>query len=130
MLLPAAGPKGFGLAVAIDLLCGGLAGGAVGAAVRPLYGELDKPYDCSHAFIAIDAARLHGGAGIAPQVAGFAQTLRDSRRAPGTERIYAPGDLERARHASNGAHCPIPGDLAHKLNQLAADAGIAQRLPG
>jgi len=129
MLLPAAGPKGFGLAVAIDLLCGALADGAVGAAVRPLYGELDKPYDCSHAFVAIDAARLHGGAGIAPQVAGFAQAIRDSRRAPGTERIYAPGDLERARHASNGAHCPISGDLAHKLNRLSADAGIAERLP-
>ena len=129
MLLPAAGPKGFGLAVAIDLLCGALAEGAVGAAVRPLYGELEKPYDCSHAFIAIDAGRLHGGAGIAPQVASFAQVIRDSRRAPGTERIYAPGDLERARHASNGEQCPISSDLAHKLNQLAAQAGIAERLP-
>nr|MCU0890064.1 Ldh family oxidoreductase [Rubritepida sp.] len=28
MLLPAAGPKGFGLAMMIDLLCGGLSGGA------------------------------------------------------------------------------------------------------
>lgn len=128
MLLPAAGPKGFGLAVAIDLLCGALSAGAVGAAVRPLYGELDKPYDCSHAFIAIDAARLHGGAGIAPQVAGFAQAIRDSRRAPGTERIYAPGDLERARRASNGEHCPIAGELAQRLNQFAADAGIPERV--
>src|SRR5262249_57797128 len=34
MLLPAAGPKGFGLAFAIDLLCGGLSDGAVGADVR------------------------------------------------------------------------------------------------
>ena len=31
MLLPAAGPKGFGLAFIIDLLCGGLAGGGIGA---------------------------------------------------------------------------------------------------
>lgn len=129
MLLPAAGPKGFGLAVAIDLLCGALADGAVGASVRPLYGELEKPYDCSHAFIAIDAARLHGGTGIAPQVAGFAQAIRDSRRAPDIERIYAPGDLERARHASNGEHCPISSDLANKLNLLATDAGIAEYLP-
>src|SRR5262249_57921751 len=36
MLLPAAGPKGFGLAFVIDLLCGGLSDGAVGAEVRPL----------------------------------------------------------------------------------------------
>ena len=39
MLLPAAGPKGFGLAFLIDLLCGVLSGGATGAAVQPLYGN-------------------------------------------------------------------------------------------
>ena len=39
MLLPAAGPKGFGLAFVIDLLCGGLSDGAIGAEVRPLYGD-------------------------------------------------------------------------------------------
>ena len=36
MLAPAAGPKGFGLAFVIDLLCGGLSEGAIGAEVRPL----------------------------------------------------------------------------------------------
>src|SRR5262249_57025674 len=36
MLLPAAGPKGFGLAFAIDLLCGGVSDGARGPAGGPL----------------------------------------------------------------------------------------------
>src|SRR3954463_11900152 len=35
MLLPAAGPKGLGLAFVIDLLCGGLSDGAIGAGARP-----------------------------------------------------------------------------------------------
>ncbi|MBV8422225.1 MAG: Ldh family oxidoreductase, partial [Hyphomicrobiales bacterium] len=48
MLLPAAGPKGFGLAFVIDLLCGGLSDGAVGAEVRPLYGDPAESYRCSH----------------------------------------------------------------------------------
>ena len=55
MLLPAAGPKGFGLAFVIDLLCGGLSDGAVGADVRPLYGDPGEPYRCAHFFLAIDA---------------------------------------------------------------------------
>ena len=50
MLLPAAGPKGFGLAFVIDLLCGGLSDGAVGAEVRPLYGDPAEPYRCAHFF--------------------------------------------------------------------------------
>src|SRR5262249_16533334 len=44
MLLPAAGPKGFGLALVIDLLCGGLSEGAVGAGVRPPDGGSAEPY--------------------------------------------------------------------------------------
>ena len=40
MLLPSGGPKGFGLAFVIDLMCGLLSGGAVGEEVRPLYGDL------------------------------------------------------------------------------------------
>src|SRR5262249_15699484 len=52
MLLPAAGPKGFGLAFVLDLLCGGLSEGAIGAEVRPLYGDAREPYRCSHLFLA------------------------------------------------------------------------------
>ena len=44
MLLPASGPKGFGLAFLIDLLCGVLSGGATGSAVQPLYGNASAPY--------------------------------------------------------------------------------------
>lgn len=128
MLLPAAGPKGFGLAVAVDLLCGALSGGAVGAAVRPLYGELDKHYDCAHAFIAIDARRMGEGAGIGAQVAAFAQAIRASKKAPGIDEIYAPGDLERARRAANGGKVPMSLDLVDQLNELAREAGVVTRL--
>lgn len=124
MLLPAAGPKGFGIAVAVEMLCAGLSGGAVAEAVRPLYDQLDEPYDCSHAFMAIDAQRLGGGAGIAATAARFATSIRTSRRAPGTERIYAPGDLERARRAAAGDGCPLTAEVHAELVQLGAQLGV------
>jgi len=128
MLLPTGGPKGFGLAVAIDLLCGALSGGAVGKDVRPLYGDPAVPYDCAHAFIAIDAARANAGQGIAAQVARFAQDIRDSARAPGVDRIHAPGDLERARRQAARGRCAFDDGLVRKLNALAEQAGVPQRL--
>jgi LDH2 family malate/lactate/ureidoglycolate dehydrogenase len=127
MLLPAAGPKGFGLAVVIDLLCGALSGGALGAEVRPLYGDLDQPYDCAHTFIAIDAARM-GDGGIAGRVSVFAETIRTSRKAADTQRIYAPGDLERSRYEANAGQFAMPRSLVAKLQALAAEAGVDARI--
>jgi len=116
MLLPAAGPKGFGLAVAIDLLCGGLSGGAITDEVRPLYGNPAQPYGCAHFFLAIDPAAF-GIAGLAERVSGVQQRIRGAKRAAGNDVIYAPGDLERARRAANRAECPVPAEVIDKLKQ-------------
>lgn len=128
LLLPAAGPKGFGLAVAIDLLCGALSGGTFGSAVKPLYGDAAQHYDCSHAFIAIDAQRANGGKGIGADVASFASEIRNSTKAPGTAQIYAPGDLERARRAQREAAVPLALALVAQIGQLAQQVGLPARL--
>lgn len=94
MLLPAAGPKGFGLAVAIDLLCGGLSDGAIGDEVNPLYGDPAKPYRCSHLFIAIDPARF--SADFTARAGRFAEKIRKSRACAG-RRAHLRAGRSRAR---------------------------------
>lgn len=129
MLLPAAGPKGFGLAVAIDLLCGALSGGGIASQVKPLYGNASEPYNCAHAFIAIDAARLNGGQGIARQVDALGDAIRSSRKAPGVERLYAPGDLERSRREQSQGLCALQDELVDKLNGVARQYDIEPLQP-
>ncbi len=124
MLLPAAGPKGFGLAVMIDLMCGGLAGGAIGGEVQPLYGDPAKPYGCAHLFIAIDPARF-GAAAFAARAAAFAQAIRGSKRAAGAARVYAPGDIELDRRAASGDACPCPAVVLATLLACGARVGVA-----
>jgi LDH2 family malate/lactate/ureidoglycolate dehydrogenase len=116
MLLPAAGPKGFGLAVAIDLLCGGLSGGAITDEVNPLYGDPKEPYRCSHFFLALDPAAF-GAANLPQRVDRVQQRIRSAKRARPEEPIHAPGDLERARRAASGAECRLPPDVISKLEQ-------------
>lgn len=128
MLLPAAGPKGFGLAVAIDLLCGALSGGSVGSAVQPLYAQFDRFYNCAHAFIAIDASRVRSGKGIGETVDTFAQTIRSSKQATGTDRIFAPGELERARRAESAAGCSLPREVIDEINGVAQQSNLGSRL--
>jgi len=119
ILLPAAGPKGFGLAAAIDLLCGAISGGGMMEAVTLLYGNAAQPYNCAHNFIAVDAVRLHDGQGIGAQVDEMSEAIRQSPKAPGVERIYAPGDVERRHRQDSKGRCVLSGDLLHELNDIA-----------
>ncbi|GAB2640663.1 Ldh family oxidoreductase [Kribbella swartbergensis] len=99
MLLPAAGHKGFGLALMIDVLTGVLSGGGWGDQVRPLYREPDRPNDCAHLFLAIDPELLGGAESFRRRSSGLAARVRSSATAPGVDRLYLPGEIEAERAA-------------------------------
>ncbi|TWD83757.1 LDH2 family malate/lactate/ureidoglycolate dehydrogenase [Kribbella amoyensis] len=97
MLLPAAGHKGFGLALMIDVLTGVLSGGGWGDEVRPLYREPDRPNDCAHLFLAIDPELLGGIQQFRRRSSDLAERVRGSATAPGVDRLYLPGEIEAER---------------------------------
>ena len=127
MLVPGAAAKGFGLAAAIDLLCGGLSDGALGTEVGAFDGDPAEPYGCAHLFMAIDPARF-GIAGVGERVARYAARIRGSRHAHGVARIYAPGDRERARRAESGDECLLPPELLARLKECGAKVGVQGEL--
>lgn len=126
LLLPAAGAKGFGLAFFIEVLTSILSGGEGGEA-RSLYKQVDEPNDCSHVFIAIDASRFEAAAEapVAERVDRFSDRIRSSRRAPGVDAIYAPGDLERAAADRNRTGLALAQATVDEVDALAAEAGVA-----
>ncbi len=107
MLLPAAGAKGFGLAVLIDMIVGGLSAGAIGDEVQPLYGDLSKPYGCSNLFLAIDIEGFRPLEAFTGAVATFTGKIRQSRRVPGAEAVRLPGDRAARAHAGFSGTCEI-----------------------
>jgi LDH2 family malate/lactate/ureidoglycolate dehydrogenase len=125
MLLPAAGPKGFGLAFVIDLLCGGLSDGAVGAGVRPLYGDPAQPYRCSHFFLAIHAGHFPVGDRFAERVRDEALRVSASKRGPGVARVYAPGELLAATRDKSGGVCRIDAQTVTSLIATATGVGLS-----
>lgn len=124
MLLPAAGPKGFGLAFVIDLLCGGLSGGAIGAEVRPLYGDPAQPYQCSQLFLAIHVGHFSAADTFEARVQDQAARVSGSRRASGVERVYAPGELAHATRLANGEVCTLSRQTLNSLIAAAGKAGL------
>lgn len=123
MLLPAAGAKGFGLALMIDLLCGALSGGGTGAAVRPLYGDLGRAYNCAHFFLAIDPAAFGDAATFGHAASELARRIRASQPADGTQRVHCPGDIEHQRLAAS-AHCvELAAETFDAVLALARESG-------
>jgi LDH2 family malate/lactate/ureidoglycolate dehydrogenase len=125
MLLPVGGAKGFGLSFVIDLMCGLLSQGASGSQVRPLYGDFNVPYDCSHLFIAIDVAHFCDVEWFRRNVAEAAERIRSGKRATGIDRLFTPGEPEwQRRQAANGQVVLDPAVTA-MLKRFAAELGVA-----
>jgi LDH2 family malate/lactate/ureidoglycolate dehydrogenase len=124
MLLPAAGPKGFGLAFVIDLLCGGLSSGGVGSAVRPLYGNPADPYNCSHAFLAIDVAHFRDLGSFEQMAQETAAQVSRSRKSPGVDRVYAPGELAHVNRMAAAGTCRLSASTVSGLVDAARKVGV------
>ena len=56
-LLPAAGAKGFGLAIMVEILSGVLTGSGIGGEVRSMYRDVDRKGENGHFMLAIDIGR-------------------------------------------------------------------------
>jgi LDH2 family malate/lactate/ureidoglycolate dehydrogenase len=128
MLLPAAGPKGFGLAFMIDLLCGGLSAGGVGDQVRPLYGDPAEPYNCAHLFLALHVSHFRQIDAFKDAVDTLSERVRRSRPAAGIHRVYAPGELAWSRRLQSAGRCQIERRLLAEISNLCAANGVELRL--
>lgn len=123
MLLPTAGHKGFGMALMIDLMCGLVSGGASGDGVRPLFGDPSVPYDCSQLFLAIDVLHARAVDGFRAEAHAAVERVRSSARAPGTQRIFTPGEPEWNRKGS-ADEIDLGPNAMTALRETAARVGV------
>jgi LDH2 family malate/lactate/ureidoglycolate dehydrogenase len=128
-VLPFAGPKGSGLAMMIDLLCGGLVAAVSGRDIGDMYDAWDRPQRVTHLFVAMDPDRWIGRAAFADHVRRFAENVHALPPAAGVERVLLPGEVEEAaagRAEREGVR--LPGPVAADLDELAGELGVPARL--
>jgi LDH2 family malate/lactate/ureidoglycolate dehydrogenase len=124
LLLPAAGPKGYGLALMIDVLTGVLSGGGHGSGVRGLYADVTVPNDCAHVFLAIDPAAFGDPGAFAAGVSDLAAQILASPTVPGVDQVRLPGGPEAERAARARAEgIPVPASVLEQLAVTAASVG-------
>jgi len=130
MLLPAAGHKGYGLALALDVLTGVLSGGGFGPHVRGLYADMAAPNDCAHFFLALGLEAFGGIETVAARTAELAAHATGGPRAPGVERLMLPGQPEAERHAQARGHgVALDASVLAALREAAAGVGVAVGAP-
>ena len=129
LLQPIGGFKGTGLAIMMGVLSSVLSGAAYGTELGNMV-DGPRPGQDGHFFLAIKVAAFEDPARFKARVDGIIRRIRASRRAPGVERVYAPGELEwetERRYRRDGI--PLPEATLHDVARTATDLGIDHGLP-
>jgi ureidoglycolate dehydrogenase (NAD+) len=122
-LLSAAGAKGFGLAIMVELLSGVLTGAGVAGEVASMYADLDRPGNNGQLLIAIDVARWMPLEQFQQRVEMLATALT----APlSSQKVRLPGD-ERWEEIARSEHegILIEDHTLAQIEQLADKLGMS-----
>ncbi len=117
-LIPIAGPKGYALALFIDLIAGLLSGSKYGREVLTFHKPLG-PTGVGVMTMALDIGSFMALDQFTRLVSDHADSIRASRKAEGVERIYLPGEMESQREEiSRSKGVELDQSVIQSLNQL------------
>jgi len=125
-LLPFAGHKGYGIAVAIELLTGMLAGAELDHDILHPYKHLDKPGANAFAMGAVRIDRFADLPDFKKRMDEWIRLIRNTRKAPGVDRIWLPGEKEivtRQERLAGGI--PLASNMMAELEALAEEASVS-----
>lgn len=122
-VLPFAGPKGSGLALMIDLLCGVFAGAASGADIGDMYENWERPQNVGHSFFAArftDLLERHGR-----RLEDFLTWVGSLPPAEGFDAVLLPGEPEqRAAHLADRQGVSLGTTTWTSLTELARELSV------
>lgn len=125
LLLPAAGHKGYGLALMWEVLTGVLAGAAFGPDIGGIE-AVDQPTGNAGFMLAIDPTAFLPLDEFKARVDALIDQIHAVPKLPGVERVYTPGErgyLTSAERERSGI--PLPERRVAELCELAVSLGVA-----
>ncbi len=123
-LLPIGGPKGYGLALVVDILAGVLTGSDFGPHIPSVH-DSGSSVSAGFAVQALDIAAFTDPRDFERDVQSLIAEIHNSPRASTCERIYLPGEIEWLNKQERLEHgIPVPESLLHELGQVAEELGV------
>lgn len=124
-ILPVGGPKGFGLALMIELLTGVLTDSPFAKDIPSMY-DLSRPQSIAHLMIVIDVSFFIDVEQFKRLAGTLAATVKQAARAEGVNELYVPGELEfRAELQRRQEGIPFEGGVLEPLRRLAEELEVA-----
>lgn len=124
-LRPVGGPKGYGLAIVVDVLCGVLTGVGTSPTIGPLYDDYHEPMRLGHFFGAIDPSAFVPLQQFEAAIGDYINRLRGQEPAEGVDQIRLPGEIEfRTRERRSREGIPLNADAVEGIRSLSAAYGI------
>ena len=119
-VMPIGGHKGYGLALAVEILAAALSGGAVASEIKPLYNRDATPQGVGHFFMVIDPDRMIGKEQFLERVDTLCHLMASTMPINPDDPVKIPGEHEAERMARNKVDgIPIPRDRYEELKSLA-----------
>lgn len=122
------GYKGFGYAMVVELLSAVLQDGNYGKALNGVDENGNKvPYHLGHFFIAIDTNHFLGEELCRKKAGDIIRSVRNSKKAPGAQRIYTAGEKEYDIWcARKDSGVPINESVQAEMSKVRDDLGLTQ----
>lgn len=118
--------KGYGLAMLVDILSGVLSGSNFGKHVNE---NPEEPANVGHWFMAINVKSFLPVNELKTRMDTLIKEIKKSRKAPGQQRIYIPGEIEfetEIERTKNGI--PLHLNLVNVIQSMTDDIGTPVKL--
>ncbi len=123
-LMPVGGPKGYGMALFIDMLCGLVAGSSFGKDVKTFHKPLG-PTGVGFSAIAVDISRFIDNDKFEVMIKDYIDGIKSSKKAGGVDKIYMPGEIEADKERNsleNGIQ--VDDGVIESVNKLLKEKSI------
>lgn len=121
------GYKGFGYAMAVELLSAVLQDGSYGKALDGKDENGNKsPYHLGHFFIAIDTEHFVGEATTRKKAGDILRAVRNSKKMPDAERIYTAGEKEHLVRLERDYGVPINKSVQQEIIAVRNELGLTK----
>lgn len=124
-LVPIGGPKGYGLALVVDILAGALTGSDFGTDIASVH-ELHRQTSVGFTVQALDVTAFADWGDFERDMRSLTQRIVGSPRAVGVNRIYLPGEIEWLKKQERlRTGIPVPHSLLNQLAELGEELGVS-----